>query len=123
VAVQINPDELRTSFSHELGSPSTRLDLRLAFDVRSPAPGSRAPDDVRRLTEKVAYFATPRRARGGALVRPAVRLTWGTFQFDGHVEALHEALEAFSADGRPLRATLALSLARPQIAPYAFRTP
>jgi phage tail-like protein len=123
VVVQINPDELRTSFSHELGSPATRLDLRLAFDVRSPAPGSRAPDDVRRLTEKVAYFATPRRARGGALVRPAVRLTWGTFQFDGHVEAVHEALEAFSADGRPLRATLALSLARPQIAPYAFRTP
>ena len=79
-----------------------------------------APDDVRRLTEKVAYFATPRPARGGATTRPAVRLAWGTFQFDGHVEALEETLEAFSPDGRPLRATLALSLAREQIGPYAF---
>jgi phage tail-like protein len=120
VTVQVNPDELRTSFSHELG-PSTRLDLRLGFDVGAPgAAGSRAPDDVRRLTEKVAYFAAPRKGRGGAQVRPAVRLAWGTFQFDGHVEALEETIDAFSPDGRPLRATLALSLARGQIGPYAF---
>ena len=123
VTVQINPHELRTSFSHELG-PMTRLDLRLTFDVDPPAPrGRRAPDDVRRLTERVAYFATPRAVRGGTAVRPAVRLAWGTFQFDGHVEALEETLDAFSPDGRPLRATLALSLARAQIAPYAFAAP
>ncbi len=123
VTVQINPHELRTSFSHELG-PMTRLDLRLTFDVDTPAPrGRRAPDDVRRLTERVAYFATPRAVRGGTAVRPAVRLAWGTFQFDGHVEALEETLDAFSPDGRPLRATLALSLARAQIAPYAFAAP
>ena len=123
VTVQINPHELRTSFSHELG-PMTRLDLRLTFDVDAPAPrGRRAPDDVRRLTERVAYFATPRAVRGGTAVRPAVRLAWGTFQFDGHVEALEETLDAFSPDGRPLRATLALSLARAQIAPYAFAAP
>ncbi|HEX6697376.1 MAG TPA: phage tail protein, partial [Solirubrobacteraceae bacterium] len=123
VTVQINPHELRTSFSHELG-PTTRLDLQLTFDVEAPGPGGRrGPDDVRRLTERVAYFATPRAVRGGAPARPAVRLTWGTFQFDGHVEALEETLEAFSADGRPLRATLALALARAQIAPYAFAAP
>jgi len=88
VTVQINPHDLRTSYSHELG-PTTRLDLQLTFDVDAPAPrGRRAPDDVRRLTERVAYFATPRVGRGGAPARPAVRLAWGTFQFDGHVEAL-----------------------------------
>ena len=120
VTVPINPHELRTSFSHELG-PTTRLDLRLTFDVDAAAPrGRRAPDDVRRLTERVAYFATPRAVRGATAVRPAVRLAWGTFQFDGHVEALEETLDAFSADGRPLRATVALSLGRAQIAPYAF---
>lgn len=120
VTVQINPHELRTSFSHEQG-PTTRLDLRLTFDVGAPGPaGRRAPDDVRRMTERVAYFATPRATRGGATRRPAVRLAWGTFQFDGHVETLEETLEAFSPDGRPLRATLALSLARAQIGPYAF---
>lgn len=121
VTAQINPGELRTSFSHEPG-PSTRLDVRLAFDVGAPAArGRRAPDDVRRLTEKIAYFATPRPARGGAPARPAVRLVWGTFQFDGYLETLDEILESFSADGRPLRASLALSLVRPQIGPYAFR--
>jgi phage tail-like protein len=118
VTVQINPDELRTSFTYELG-PRTQLDLRLAFDV-DVASGRRAPDDVRRLTEKVAYFATPRPARGGELLRPAVRVAWGTFRFDGRVEALHETLERFSADGRPLRASLALSIARPEIGAYAF---
>ena len=97
------------------GWPSTSARRRLEAAGR--------PDDVRRLTEKVAYFATPRPARGGALARPAVRLVWGTFQFDGYVETLEEVLESFSADGRPLRASLALSLARPQIAPYAFRAP
>jgi hypothetical protein len=98
-------------------APGPAADLRR----RGAGPGGRrAPDDVRRLTERVAYFATPRAVRGGAPARPAVRLAWGTFQFDGHVEALEETLEAFSADGRPLRATLALSLARAQIAPYAF---
>jgi phage tail-like protein len=123
VTAQINPEQLRTSFSHELG-PSTRLSLQLTFDVRSAVrTRRRTPDDVRRLTEKVAYFATPRPARGGALVRPAVRVAWGTFQFDGHVETLEESLEAFSPDGRPLRASLALSLVRAQIAPYAFRAP
>jgi phage tail-like protein len=120
VAVQINPHELRTSFAHE-PTPRTQLDLRLIFDVRAPtATGRAAPDDVRRLTEKVAYFATPRPARGGALARPAVRLVWGTFQFDGHLEALEETLDAFSPDGRPLRAALALSLVQTHIAPYAF---
>ena len=123
VTVQINPHELRTSFSHELG-PTTRLDLRLTFDVDAAAPrGRRAPDDVRRLTERIAYLATPRAVRGGTALRPAVRLAWGTFQFDGHVEALEETLDAFSPDGRPLRATLALSLARAQIAAYAFAAP
>ena len=123
VTVQINPHDLRTSFSHELG-PTTRVDLQLTFDVDAPAPrGRRGPDDVRRLTERVAYFATPRAGRARAPARPAVRLAWGTFQFDGRVEALEETLEAFSPDGRPLRATLALSLARAQIAPYAFAAP
>jgi phage tail-like protein len=112
VTVQINPDELRTSFTHD-PAPRTQLDLRLTFDTRAPAPSGRSvPTDVRRLTERVAYFATPRPARGGALVRPAVRLAWGSFQFDGQVETLEETLESFSSDGRPLHAELTLSLAR-----------
>jgi len=121
VTAQINPVDLRTVCTHELG-PRTELRLRLVFDVRATEPKRRrAPDDVRRLTERVAYFATPRPGRGGEAVRPAVRLVWGTFQFDGHVESLEETIEEFSADGRPLRATVAVALARREIGPYAFR--
>jgi phage tail-like protein len=124
VTVQFNPHELRTWISHELG-PTMRLELALTFDVDAPtAARGRPPDDVRRLTEKVAYFATPRAARRGggsaAAQRPAVRLAWGSFQFDGYVASLEETLETFSPDGRPLRATLALALEREQIVPYAY---
>jgi phage tail-like protein len=119
VTVQFNPSELRTWISHELGS-TMRLELQLTFDVDAPTPArGRPPDDVRRLTEKVAYFATPRPARRGGddARRPAVRLAWGSFRFDGYVESLEETLEAFTPDGRPRRATLALALGRQQIAP------
>ena len=49
VTVQINPHELRTSFSHELG-PTTRLDLRLTFDVDAP----RRPEAAARPTTSAA---------------------------------------------------------------------
>jgi phage tail-like protein len=87
VKVQHNPSSLRLTTAEQ----ATRLVLDLWFE---------ATDDVRRLTKPVAYFA-------GA---PAARLEWGTFRFDGHVEALEESLELFSADGRPLRARIALTL-------------
>ena len=40
--VQVNPPDLRTSFSREFG-PTTRLDLRLTFDVDAAAPEAAAP--------------------------------------------------------------------------------
>jgi hypothetical protein len=39
-----------------------------------------------------------------------VRFAWGTFRFDGHIEALEETLDFFSPDGRALRARLSLTL-------------
>ena len=91
VQVQRNPPNLRLTTADQI----TRLALELWFD----AAGAR-DDDVQRLTKPVAYFAGV----------PATRLQWGTFRFDGHVEALEESLELFSADGRPLRARLDLVL-------------
>jgi phage tail-like protein len=98
VQVQLNPPSLRLTTAEQ----ATRLALELWFDVA----GARE-DDVRRLTQPVAYFAGV----------PATRLQWGTFRFDGHVETLEESLELFSADGRPLRARVGLVLregARPK---------
>jgi phage tail-like protein len=99
VVVQLNPASLRLTTAEQV----TRLAFELWFDVASASPD----DDVRRLTVSVAYFAKA----------PATRFQWGTFRFDGHVEALQESLELFSADGRPLRARVGLTLregARPK---------
>jgi phage tail-like protein len=98
VQVQLNPPSLRLVTAELV----TRLRVELWFDVA----GARE-DDVRRLTQPVAYFARV----------PATRFEWGTFRFDGHVEAVEETLELFSADGRPLRARMDLLLregARPK---------
>jgi phage tail-like protein len=98
VQVQLNPPSLRLTTADQI----TRLGLELWFDVA----GARE-DDVQRLTKPVAYFAGV----------PALRFQWGTFRFDGHVEALEQSLELFSADGRPLRARVELTLregARPK---------
>jgi phage tail-like protein len=90
VTVQFNPSGLRLVTAEQ----AARLHLELWFD--SPH------DDVREVTQRVAYFAGPP-------PRP-VRLRWGSFRFDGRVESLEESLELFSGDGRPLRARLALVL-------------
>ena len=106
VRVQVNPRDLRLSFADPESDASApaRLALELWFDAA-------AEGDVRRLTQRIAYFATAR-ADGDrkAPGYPPVRFLWGRFRFDGHVEALEETLDLFAPDGRPLRARLALSL-------------
>ena len=52
---------------------------------------------------------------------PAVRFLWGSFQFDGIMESLEETLEFFSPEGRPLRASITLTLSQQQITEFAFR--
>ena len=77
-------------------------------------------DDVRKLTQKVAYFITPQ-AEGKQFIPPAVRFVWGSFQFDGIMDGLDENLEFFSAEGKPLRASMTLSLSQQRITKFNFR--
>lgn len=131
VTVQFNPESLKVASSNSLvpgpagdpgpGSPqfvgagSTRLTVQLWFDVASD---SDAPeDDVRKLTGKVAYFITPQPVADppGALLPPVLRFVWGSFQFDGIVESLEESLEFFSPEGRPLRASVGLTISQRKI--------
>jgi hypothetical protein len=139
--VQFNPESLKVSFANQLVQPSgagdqrgsparqfvgagtTKLALTLWFDVGSPQPpdGTRV-DDVRKLTKKVAYFITPKPVQGqrDKFVPPAVRFVWGSFQFDGLMDALEETLELFSPEGKPLRSSLGVSLSQQKIQ-FAFR--
>ena len=136
--VQFNPDSLKVSFANQVATPSgagdqkgtpgvqfvgagtTKLSLQLWFDVTAPMPaGQQAEQDVRKLTGKVAYFITPQ-PKGTQFLPPAVRFIWGSFQFDGIMESMEEALEFFSSDGRPLRASVSMNLTQQKITEFKF---
>ena len=136
VKVQFNPESLKVSFANQIQTPqgdnsgpqarqyvgagTTKLSLQLWFDCAAPLPqGQAAVNDVRLLTEKVAYFITPQQ-QGDKFVPPAVRFVWGSFQFDGMMDSLEETLDFFSSDGRPLRAAVSLNLSQQKITKYAY---
>src|ERR1041385_4215523 len=87
--VQFNPENLKVSFANQISKPqttgdkkgkppkqfvgpgTTKLSLQLWFDVSAPMPpGKTAEQDVRKLTEKVAYFITPKPGSGEQRVPP-----------------------------------------------------
>ncbi|MCI0496373.1 peptidoglycan-binding protein [candidate division KSB1 bacterium] len=138
VKVQFNPESLKVSFANQIatsdgpgdqkGTPSrqhvgagtTKLLLQLWFDVTAPQPeGETRVNDVRKLTQKVAYFITPKE-QDKKFIPPAVRFLWGSFQFDGLMESMEESLEFFSHDGYPLRASVSISLSQQKITVFSF---
>lgn len=142
VTVQFNPETLKVSFAnhvvtppgmagrsgegaaHFVGAGISTLSAQLWFDVTSPfADGVDQPDDVRRLTQKVAYFIRPEQTAADPpqYVPRLVRFLWGSFQFDGIMESLDETLELFSAEGKPLRASITILISLQHIREYAFR--
>jgi hypothetical protein len=138
--VQFNPETLKVSFANQVATPSgsgdqngspsrlfvgagtTKLALMLWFDVNAEQ-GEGAVDDVRKSTQKVAFFITPKPdARDPKkFVPPAVRFLWGSFQFDGIMESLEESLEFFSPEGKPLRASVSFTLTQQKITRFVFR--
>jgi hypothetical protein len=137
--VQFNPETMKVTYANQLQTPqgagdqtgpaarqfvgagTTKLNLQLWFDVSAPVPeGMARENDVRKLTQKVAFFITPKED-GDKLVPPATRFIWGSFQFDGIMEGLEESLEFFSPEGRPLRANVTLNLSQQRITKFAFR--
>jgi hypothetical protein len=97
-----------------VGSSTTKLSLQLWFDVSGPRAESAA--DASKLTERVAYFIKPQKlGANGELLPPNLRFSWGSFAFDGTIDSLEETFEFFSAEGRPLRALLALTMSRQTI--------
>ena len=149
VTVQFNPESLKVNFANQIQTPqgsgdsarppavqfvgagTTRLAVMLWFDASAPldaemlseaARGGGKLDDVRKLTEQVAWFITPQPdpADPERYLPPAVSFVWGSFLFNGIVESLEENLEFFSPQGKPLRASLSLKLIQPRITAYRF---
>src|SRR5690606_13133911 len=135
VPVQFNPDSLKLTLSNQtsggdqrggsaiqfVGAGTTKLTFDLWFDVTNPEFNQRQvkgfiPDDVRLLTEEVAYFMKPKPSdKKDKFIPPGVRFIWGRFLFEGIMESLNEEVSYFSEDGRPLRAKLSVSLTRQEI--------
>jgi len=141
VTVQFNPETLKVNFANHVVTPPgmaenpgggaaqlvgagvSTLAAQLWFDVTAPfVDGEDQPDDVRRLTQKVAYFITPEQTEDDPpqYVPRQVRFLWGSFQFDGIMESLDETLELFSAEGKPLRASINIVISFHHIRDYAF---
>jgi hypothetical protein len=141
VKVQFNPETLKVTFANQIQTPTTsgdqaqgsagrqyvgagttKLALLLWFDVSAATDDEHRVDDVRRLTQAVLYFMTPRQVEGDPtkFVPPGVRFHWGTFKFDGIVDSMEETLEFFSSDGRPLRASISVNLSQQKILKAEF---
>ena len=138
VEVQFNPESLKLTYANQLeqakggdqasgnggrqfvGAGTTKLALQLWFDVT--AMQKDPVDDVRRLTQKVLYFMTPQKSKDGPkkLTPPGPRFSWGSFQFDGLVEGMEENIEFFSPEGKPLRASISLTLSQQKILEAKF---
>jgi hypothetical protein len=138
VEVQFNPETLKVTFANAIvqpqggdqsagnsgrqfvGAGTTKLALTLWFDVT--AMEKDPVDDVRRVTTKVVYFMTPQKSDADPkkLSPPGVQFQWGSFLFKGIVEALDESLEYFSPDGKPLRASMTLTLSQQKILESKF---
>lgn len=140
--VQFNPDTLKVTYANQIKEPSgsgdqrgpqaqqfvgagtTKLAVQLYFDVTQDL-GQGLPDviDVRKLTQRVAYFITPLGDPPNNPKKfkpPITRLAWGSFQFDGIVEAMEETLELFSFEGRPLRASVTMTISQQKITTFTF---
>jgi hypothetical protein len=71
---------------------------------------------VRKFTEKIAFFIKAAPARNNQPPsQPGLGFEWGSFIFRGIVKSMDETLDYFSEEGVPLRATISLSVARPNI--------
>lgn len=127
IHVQLNPETLKVNFANQNsggdqrgGGPTqyvargtTKLTFDLWYDVSLPQPDGQRVKDVRKLTEQLVYFLQPQKELDGA--PPGVRFLWGTFLFEGRMDSLNETLDLFSEDGKPLRASVSVSLSQQEI--------
>jgi hypothetical protein len=100
-----------------IGAGTTKLAVQLWFDATAGGEGSAPVDDVRRLTQQVIYFmkGKPSKADPSKFLPPGVRFAWGSFLFKGLIDGIEETIDFFSPDGKPLRATISLTLSQQTI--------
>lgn len=124
--VQFNPHTLKMTYAIQkkdgdgpqgsptqfIGEATTKLTMELVFDATLPVgPHGGRADDVRALTQQIAYFLIPQ--KGGT--PPGIRFHWGSTLFEGVLDSMDETIDAFDEEGRPLRATVGVSMTQQRI--------
>ncbi len=133
VTVQFNPESLKQAFSNQIAGNNnqggsaiqfaskgtTKLSFEMWFDATAAQPAGQTPqDDVRQLTQEITAFMSTTPVGTGDNARfkpPGCRFQWGTFLFEGVVESINETLEFFSEEGKPLRASVSVSIAKQDV--------
>lgn len=124
ITVQFNPETLKVTYANTVAGGDqaggsaiqyvSKSSTTLAVDLWFDASVRPDVDDVRKLTQQVNHFFVPV-PQGEGLAPPAVRFLWGSFLFEGVMKSMDETLELFSAEGRPLRAKVAVTIASQDI--------
>jgi hypothetical protein len=125
--VQFNPHTLKMSYATQkknadapngsptqfVGEATTKLTMELVFDATQPAGAQGAQaGDVRTLTQQLAYFLIPQSSG----TPPGLRFQWGSTLFEGVLDSMDETIDLFDEEGRPLRATVGISMTQQKIA-------
>lgn len=120
--VHFNPTSLQITLSNTLEEKgegrsrkqyvtksSAKLSMDLVFDTTDRGA------DVRGESGRIAQLMQPAGTGGEERTPPVVLFEWGTFAFQGMVEAYTETIDFFSHDGVPLRASVKLVLSQQDV--------
>lgn len=122
--VHFNPSSLRISLTNQFGEDppqqhakptSTKLDVELIFDTTETGDDVRAViDPLRKMATATAKETAQKPAAGKKEEAnhslPLVIFSWGTAKYHGIIESMTQALDYWSSDGVPLRATVQIGM-------------
>ncbi len=113
--VHFNPGSLQYTVNNKLqnvrgqehqqfvAESNAKLSMELVFDTTDT--GANVCDQTIRIARMMGTKTQ---------IPPDVTFRWGAFEFTGLVETYQETIDFFSADGIPLRSTVALGMTRQQ---------
>ncbi|KQP37374.1 hypothetical protein [Pseudorhodoferax sp. Leaf274] len=127
--VQFNPASLEYTIANEFDDrngnngarqfvkkSSGKLGMTLVFDTTETGVS------VRDVTAHISGLLEPAKD-GSKKFAPKVEFGWGSYRFRGVVEQFKETLDFFSAEGVPLRSSIALTLASQEVEFQSNKSP
>ena len=127
--VQFNPASLEYTISNDFDDrngnngarqfvkkSTAKLTMTLVFDTTDVGTS------VRDVTANIANLLQPTKD-GTKKAAPKIQFGWGTYSFNGVAEQFKETIDFFSADGVPLRSSIALTLSSQEVEFQSTKSP